>query len=199
MMLHAPSARGRQGRTVTKIIRRLVIAVFCWTAMSQKPSADEVVPVSPEYVIKAAYIYNFAMFVEWPSDAFRRESSPIVIGILGADPLGAAIDQTVRDKRIDKRPLVVKRLQWGQEFVDCHILFITSSETPRFGEVVQHVRNLPILLVTESPGLAARGAIINFIVEHNRVRCEINVDAAKRAHLSISSKLLGLAKVTTGS
>jgi hypothetical protein len=198
MRLQLISAQHRARRMVTKIAREIIIAGLCWIALGQKPNADEVPSISPEYVIKAAYIYNFAMFVEWPDKAFRRESSPIVIGIVGTDPFGAAIDQTVRDKKIDKRPLVVKRLQWDQEFEYCHILFITSSEKARFAELVQRVKNLPILVVTESPGFAERGSIINFIVEQNRVRCEINVDAAKRAHLNISSKLLGLAKVTSG-
>ncbi|PYV41098.1 MAG: DUF4154 domain-containing protein [Acidobacteria bacterium] len=186
-------------QAVTKTVRRIVIATLCWMAVGGEPNAYGSSPTSPEYLIKAAYIYNFAMFVEWPVDAFPQESSPIVIGIIGTDPFGPAIDQTVRDKRIDKRPLLIKRLQWGQDFRECHVLFISSSETGRSGDVLHQLRNFPILVVAESEGLSKQGAIINFFVEDNRVHYEINLDAARRAHLRISSKLLNLAKVTKGS
>ena len=196
MTLQLHSACHWAGRMVTKTLQGIVIAML---ALNGEPRADEIPPISPEYLIKAAYIYNFAMFVEWPNDSFRHESSPIVIGIVGTDPFGSAIDQTARNKRIDKRPLIIKRLQWGQEFRDCHILFVSSSDTPRLGDVVHQLRNSPILLVTESTGLSKHGSIINFVVEDNRVRYEVDLGAARRAHLSVSSKLLNLAKVTKGS
>ena len=85
----------------------------------------------PEYLIKAAYLYHFAMFVDWPADAFASRNSPIVIGIVGNDPFGPAIDDTVRDKRIDGRPLVVKRLDWAQDLRQCHILFVADGEPDR--------------------------------------------------------------------
>jgi uncharacterized protein DUF4154 len=186
-------------RIAAKIVTNTILAAFCWISIGGEPKAHAASAPAPEYLIKAAYIYNFAMFVEWPVDAFLKESSPIVIGILGADPFGPAIDQIVQDKKIDKRPLVVKRLHWGQEFKDCHILFISTAETARVAEVVNQLKAFPTLLVAESPGLSKQGATINFVVEDNKVRCEVNVDAAKRAGLSISSKLLNLAKVIKGS
>ena len=91
----------------------------------------------PEYLIKAAYLYHFAMFVDWPADAFSGRDSPIVIGIVGNDPFGPAIDETVRDKRIDGRPLVVKRLDWAQDLRQCHILFVADER--RIADVVRRV------------------------------------------------------------
>lgn len=147
----------------------------------------------PEYLIKAAYLYHFAMFVDWPDEAFDSRNAPIVIGIVGADPFGPAIDDTVRDKRIDGRPLVVKRLDWAQDLRHCHILFVADGN--RIADVVRRVGNLSVLIVGESEDLARHGAVINFRIEDNRVRFDINVDAAKRSHLTISSQLLSLARI----
>ena len=112
------------------------------------PSTPRSTP--PEYLIKAAYLYHFAMFVDWPDDAFASRNAPIVIGIVGADPFGPAIDDTVRDKRIDGRPLVVKRLDWAQDLRHCHILFVADGN--RIADVVRRVGNLSVLIVGESAG-----------------------------------------------
>ena len=106
----------------------------------------------PEYLIKAAYLYHFAMFVDWPADAFPGRDSPIVIGIVGTDPFGPAIDDTVRDKRIDGRPLVVKRLDWAQDLRQCHILFVADGS--RIADVVRRVGDLSVLTVGETQDLA---------------------------------------------
>jgi hypothetical protein len=135
------------------------------------------------------------MVVEWPADAFPGDESPIIIGILGGDPFGSAIDATVRDKKVNNRPLLVKRLQSNQDCRECHILFVNSAESSRMEELVPKLKRAPILLVGESPDFAQRGGIINFTIEENRVRCEVNVKAAKRARLAISSKLLSLSKI----
>jgi hypothetical protein len=147
----------------------------------------------PEYLIKAAYLYHFAMFVDWPADAFTGRDSPIVIGIVGNDPFGPAIDDTVRDKRIDGRPLVVKRLDWAQDLRQCHILFVADGS--RIADIVRRVGGLSVLTVGETEDLGRHGAVINFRIEDNRVRFDINVDAAKRSRLTISSKLLNLARI----
>lgn len=154
--------------------------------------------VSPEYVIKAAYLYNFAMFVEWPADAFARPDSPFVIGIVGTDRFGSALEEIVRNKRVNSRRFVVKRLQSYQECGDCHILFFHSGEAARITEIVEQLRRAPILLVGDTPEFVKRGGMINFAVEDNKVRCEIGVAAAKRSRLTVSSKLLSLARVIDG-
>jgi hypothetical protein len=153
---------------------------------------------SSEYLIKAGFIFNFAKFVEWPTTAFAQPDSPIVIGVLGTDPFGTIIDQIVKDKKIGARGFIVKRLRWGsdvKDLRDCKILFVSASEKAHLDEVVQIVRGLPILTVGETPGFAERGGIIRFTVEDNRVRFEVNVDAAHQADLTISSRLLTLARI----
>ena len=153
---------------------------------------------SSEYLIKAGFIYNFAKFVEWPTTAFAQPDSPIVIGILGIDPFGPLIDRIVENKKIGARGFVVKRLKWGGDLKDlkeCKILFVGSSERAHIDELMQIVKTLPILTVGETPGFAERGGVIRFVLEDNRVRFEINVDAAHEADLTISSRLLTLARI----
>jgi YfiR/HmsC-like len=149
-------------------------------------------------LIKAGFIYNFAKFVEWPSTAFAQPDSPIVIGILGTDPFGNLIDQIVENKKIGARGFVVKRLKRGTDLKvlkECKILFVGDSEKAHIDELLQIVKTLPILTVGETPGFAQRGGVIRFVLEDNRVRFEVNVDAAHQADLTISSRLLTLARI----
>jgi len=150
---------------------------------------------SSEYLIKAGFIYNFAKLVGWPGNAFAQADSPIVIGILGTDPFGGIIDRILADKKVDARRFVIKRLKWGMEFKDCDILFVGASEAVHLEEVIRAVKGLPILTIGETPGFVRRGCIINLIVEDNKVRFEVNLDAAKQAVLNVSSRLLALAKI----
>jgi YfiR/HmsC-like len=153
---------------------------------------------SSEYLIKAGFIYNFAKFVEWPSTAFADADAPIVIGVIGVDPFGSLIDRIVEDKKIGSHGFVVKRFRWGKDLKDlkdCKILFVSPSEKGHMDEILQMVKGLPILTVGETPGFAERGGMIRFTLEDNRVRFEVNVEAARQVNLNISSRLLTLAKI----
>jgi YfiR/HmsC-like len=176
----------------------LALVLGCWLAPAQGARADASRELSPEYLIKAAYLYNFALFVEWPSTAFARADSPIVIGVVGVDPFGAALDQTVKDKSINTRSIEVRRLQATQDLSRCHILFVSASESARISEVAQRVGGRSVLVVGDTAGLTTQGATITFAVKDNRVRLEVNVDSARRSRLTISSKLLNLATIVRG-
>ncbi len=189
-------------RTVNLMLRRLgILIVALSVSLSWAPGAlaqDRDSSNSSEYLIKAGFIFNFAKFVEWPQTTFAQPDSPIVIGILGTDPFGAIIDQIVQDKKIGGRGFVVKRLKWGadpKDLKECKILFVGASERIHIDELVQIVRGLPILTVGETPGFAERGGVIRLVLEDNKVRFEVNVDAAHQAGLTISSRLLTLARI----
>jgi YfiR/HmsC-like len=178
---------------------RLIVAVLLSLSVAAAANAQSsAAAASSEYLIKAGFIYNFAQLVQWPSAAFSKADSPIVIGILGTDPFGASIDRVVENKKLDGRTLVVKRLRWSKDLKDlteCNILFISSSEKEHIADVINIVKWLPILTIGETPGFAARGGIINLTLEDNKVRFEVNIGAAKQANLNISSRLLALAKI----
>jgi hypothetical protein len=175
---------------------RLMIAmVMCLSLVCQVRAQNADSSDSSEYLIKAGFIYNFAKLVDWPASSFAQPDSPIVIAILGTDPFGTIIDRTVGGKKIGSHPFVVKRLKGGADFRDCQILFVSSSEYAHMDEILRAARGLPILTIGETPGFANHGGIINLTLEDDKVRFEVNVDAAKQANLNISSRLLALARI----
>ena len=151
--------------------------------------------VSSEYLIKAGFIYNFANLVQWPANAFAQPDSPIVIGILGEDPFGTVLDRVLAGKRVNGRVFLVKRLKSVVDLKECHILFVSSSEIAHLAEAIHLAKGMPILTIGEIPGFAKRGGIINLVLEDNKVHFEVNVEAAKEADLTISSRLLALARI----
>jgi hypothetical protein len=182
-----------------KKVGTLIVIISLLTAMALSGHAEGVESSdSSEYLIKAGFIYNFAKLVEWPTTAFAQPDSPIIIGILGDDPFGATLDRIVADKKINGRGFVVKRLKWTRELKDlrdCNILFVSSSEKEHLDSVVEAMKWLPVLTIGDTPGFARRGGIMNFTLEDNKIRFEVNVEAAKHADLTISSRLLTLARI----
>lgn len=146
-----------------------------------------------EYQIKAAFLYNFARFVEFPKQSLAPEDKEIVIGIIGDDPFGRILDDTVAGKKVDNRSFVVKRFKSFDEIKSCHVLFISSSEQGNIAEILKKLDALGILAVSDFASLPNDGVMINFVVKSNRVKFEINLNAANKAGIKISSKLLNLA------
>jgi hypothetical protein len=153
------------------------------------------IPVAREYQVKAIFLYNFVQFVTWPAAAFADAHTPITIGILGDDPFGPFLEDAVRGEVVDGRLLAIKRFKRLEEVIDSHLLFVSKPETGRLSQILAVVQGRSILTVGETAAFARQGGIINFITVDNKVRYEINLDAAKRVHLDISSKLLRLAKI----
>ena len=173
----------------------IVACLLCFSLMTAAPSHAQSTDSSDssEYLIKAGFTYNFAKLMEWPSGAFAQPDSPIVIGVLGTDPFNGTLDQVLKGKQANGRAFEVKHLKWGADLKGCNILFVSDSETAHLDELFHNIKGLPILTIGDTPGFAQRGGIINFVVEDNRVRFEINADAAKQANINISSRLLSLA------
>ncbi|MGC8784070.1 MAG: YfiR family protein [Armatimonadota bacterium] len=148
-----------------------------------------------EAEVKAAFLYHFTSYVEWPASAFASNSSPFVIGVLGKSEVFPPLQNVVRGKNWNGRSFVVRHVDTAKEMRECHILFIADTEAKRLPQILEILDDAPVLTVGESEGFAQKGGMINFFIEQNRVRFEINPDAAKRVRLTISSKLLHLAKV----
>lgn len=176
-------------------VRRLIIAMLMMLLAQAHHAWAQDSEQSSEYLIKAGYIYNFAKLVEWPASAFAQPDSPIVIGIVGTDPFGPIIDKVLEGKKVNGHSFVIKRLKPTADVKECHILFVGTSLGPHVADTIRLTRGTPILTISEIPGFADRGGIINLTLEQNKVRFEVNVDAAKQADLNISSRLLVLAKV----
>ena len=158
-------------------------------ALAQPQAVDE-------YRVKAAFLYNFAKFVEWPADSFKSVSDPITICVLG-NPFGGRLEETVNGKRIDERPLIVREIADLAEGRGCNILFVSTQKKLTY-DLLSRVNGSPILTVGDCANFAARGGIIGFRLENGKIRLEINVGAADRARLRISSKLLSLSDIVKG-
>lgn len=148
-----------------------------------------------EYQVKAAFIYNFTKFIEWPGGAFTGESSPFVIGVVGKDPFGAELEKPLDGKTMNGRAFVIKRFKQVSDMQTCHILFVCGSEKDRLPKVMERVVKANTLVVGDMPQFVQRGGMVNFFVEDKRVRFEINPDSTERAGLKISAKMMSLAKV----
>ena len=148
--------------------------------------------VAPDVPVKAAFLYNFAKFVEWPA---LPAAAPLVVCIVGHDGIAAAFIETVRGQNISGHSFDVWVLQDSSRWRACHLLFIADAETRRSAGGLDEIKRLPVLTVSDNKGFALAGGIIELYVEAGRMRFAINLDAADRAGLRVSSRLLGLAKV----
>jgi len=173
----------------TSFLVLMAALVFNLSAHAQSPS---------EYEVKAVFLYNFAKFVEWPPSPPSDANDPFVIGIVGRDPFGEAVEQTLLRKTLNGRALAIKRFRDEQDARGCQILFIGASEKKRLRALLANLRGDPVLTVGDIENFAQAGGVIAFTLEDNRVRFEINTEAAQQAGLRISSKLLSVAKVVKG-
>jgi hypothetical protein len=166
----------------------LALAVAMVFQVSAQAQADE-------YHVKAAFLFNFAKFVEWPTETFKTPADPIVICVLGENPFGNAIEETISGKSVGGRTFSVREISGTQHPWSCQILFVNSSALNQFRAVIGRIKGAGVLSVGEAEGFTADGGVINLKVEHGNVRMEINVAAAEYTNIHISSKLLSLAEV----
>jgi hypothetical protein len=145
-----------------------------------------------EYEVKAAYLYNFGKFVEWPAKV-TAASELFSICVLGEDPFGASFDATIASESINGKKVVVKRIAKPQDAVSCRILFISSSEESRLKEILAALDDTSVLTVSDISQFTRRGGMIRFVMEANRVRFEVNLTTAEHAGLTLSSQLLKVA------
>lgn len=150
--------------------------------------------VSKEYRIKAVFLFNFTQFVEWPTAAFSTPTSPFVIGILGDDPFGSSIDETIQNEKVGGHPLVVQRYKDLRDLKNCHILFLNGSDPEKVRENLL-VINRYTLTVSDADNFMKAGGIIRLITENNKIRIQVNPEAARTAELFISSKLLRVSEI----
>lgn len=156
-------------------------------------------PAPSEYQIKAAFLYNFAKFVEWPPQMFLSPNTAINLCILGEDPFGDDLEQTIQGKIIHGRAVVIRRFKGMQGLDVCHVLFVSSSEQKRLPQLLDSLKGRSVLTVGDIEGFAAAGGMINFTMQGNKVRFAINVDVTERAGLKLSSQLLKLATIIRNS
>jgi len=163
------------------------------------PNSFAASPDSREYVLKAGYIYNFTKFIRWPEEATREiNNKGLNFCLVGEDPFGNILDKFAKKLKLKNRKLVVTKPVFIAEMRQCHILFVSRSEKSNVNQILLRVREYPVLVIGDTPGFAEKGVGINFFLQRNKIRFEINREALKRAGLVVSSELLNLAKIVTG-
>jgi hypothetical protein len=187
-------APGPLARPWGQACARLILIGLLIASVLHSQAAE---PAISEYQVKAAFLYNFAKFADWPEAKLGTAASPMVIGILGEDPFGAMLDTLVQGKSVNGHPLKVRRLPSAENAGECHILFISRSEQSKLGALLEPLKSLPILTVSEVDRFAQQGGVIRFILVNETVRLEINPGAAEKAGLKIKSNLLSLARIVT--
>jgi hypothetical protein len=175
------------------LVKPIVLFMVCvmMTGMTFVPQSN----ISREYQIKAVFLYNFCQFVEWPSKAFVHEDDPLIIGILGENPFDSYLEETVKGEKASGHSLEVRHFQQVSQIRECHILFINVTGKDEVKKVISALASRNILTVSEMTNFTKQGGIVRFFTEDNRTRIRINLEAAKKAELIISSKLLKLADI----
>jgi hypothetical protein len=146
-----------------------------------------------EFEVKAAYLYNFGRFVNWPDESGAIRTESFEICVLGTDPFGQALDATLAGGTIGGQSVMAKRISKPQEVNSCRILFISSSEESRLKDILAALEKTRVLTVSDIPRFSERGGMIGFVQEGNRVRFDVNLDNAQGAGLILSSELLRVA------
>jgi hypothetical protein len=165
---------------------------ICIVLVDAPPSTSQ--DPAGEYQVKAAFLYNFAKFIEWPSRAFSRPDDPFTFCLLG-DPFEGALERTIQGETLSGRQLAVRRMMPGENVRGCHIIYAGPSEARRSAEIINAAGSAPILVVGEAQDFINAGGMIRFTESGHRIRFEINPDAAERASLKVSSRLLRLADI----
>lgn len=169
----------------------LTSLMFSTPVLSTQPQNSAAV----EYQLKAAFLFNFAKFIEWPVDAFRSNSAPINLCVYKHDPFAGALDEVIRGKTINNRELQARRIAEPGELGACQLVFIDETEEKELPNVLKTLKGTSTLVVGEAEDFAEHGGAVQFFLENNKLRFAINVDAIQRARLQASSKLLTLAKI----
>lgn len=183
-----PSVRRESRRASAPILLLLVLFVSA-------PGAGAQTNPPSEYQVKAAFLFSFAKFIDWPPNSFAGPQSPFAICILGADPFGKTIDDALEGKTIGDHAVVVQRAKDVADARRCQMVFVSSSEKQHLPEIIERLQGANVLIVGETERFANSGGTIELMLEQNHVRFAINTDAAETAGLRISSKLLALAKI----
>lgn len=187
----------------SKLLKTLVVIGLCTAfgmiggAAAQDESKASSQELEREYLIKAAFLYNFAKFTQWPEEAFSGPQAPLRICVLGADPFGAALDSIV-GKSVQNREVVTARLAAGSDASGCHLLFVAESEQDRLSGILEGLVVRPILTISDMKDFAKSGGMINLKVAENRIKFSINLGVARDAALNFSSRLLNLAEIVGG-
>lgn len=183
---------------VRRAIKYLQRMLWILLLASSAWSAPEAVDSMAEYQIKAAFLYKFCLYIEWPPTAFASADSPIVLGIAGPESLVAELENMSRGRALNGRSMQVRHIDNNSNLTALHILFVARAEQSKLPQLVLQAQKLPLLVVTESDGGLNDGGGINFFVQDSQVRFDVGLDSTNRQGLRLSAQLLKVARTVRG-
>lgn len=175
-------------RKVTAILLVAAALVLPLRAAVSQPSLQE-------YALKSVFLFNFCRFIEWPDRAFSSRNEPFIIGVIGDDPFGSMLEETVKGETLRGRSIRIEHYRRPSEIGRCHVLFVTGSDTARFDDVLGAVAGQSVVTVGETESFLDHGGMIALTAERNRVRLSINPSRLRSENLVASSKLLQIAEI----
>ncbi len=190
------SRRLRESARTRRFLSAIALLLAAYFPVADRATSADRAPT--EYQVKAAYLFNFLKFVEWPDDTGAETHGKWVIGFLGDTPIGDELTRIVEGKNVLGRDLQVRKLRASDNLRDCNILFISDSEKRNLPPILAGLRGSSVLTVGDMDNFLGEGGMIQFVVEDSRVRLAIDVAATGRARLKVSSKMLALARIVTG-
>jgi hypothetical protein len=175
---------------LVKVVSILVLLMFCSPDLITAQTNTQ-----SEYKVKAIFLYNFTRFIDWPNNAFASNEEPFKIGIVGTDPFGVYLEETVRGEKVSGRSIVVERYKNMKEIKNCHMLYINVTNQRDIKNIVTSVGEKKTLTISENPEFVKWGGMIRIYSDDNKIRIQINDAAARKAGIKISAKLLNVAEV----
>ncbi|MCI0538449.1 MAG: YfiR family protein [Verrucomicrobiales bacterium] len=166
----------------------LLLAVF---AVGTRAAEDP----AREYKVKAAFLLQFTKYVEWPESALNATNAPMVLGLFEEDPAAPIVREQLHGKVVNGRPMIVKLLSDAEAVTNCHMLFLSRARKERVDQLLAQSQGRPVLTVSELDQFALHGGVINFVRKDESFRFEVNLEAAEKARLKISTKLASLATI----
>lgn len=193
---HLVSSRslGTERRATRTLLGATVTGMMAVMNLSVAGRAEQ----ASEYDLKAAFLYNFANFIEWPADVFPTNDSPFVIGVLGADPFGGSLREVLESEQIDERPIVLQHYERADDIGLCHLLYVSRSERKELDAVLSGLKRRGLLTVGDGDDFIGRGGGVGFVGEGDRLGLAINLDTGRAVGVTFSSKLLHVAKEVEG-
>jgi YfiR/HmsC-like len=190
--------RGRMARGGVAFWLLAILAILVIVMLADAARTTQAQSEAGEYRVKAAFLFHFVQLVEWPAGTLGNDIDPVTLCIVGEDSFHGDLETTLAGKTLGTRPLRVRHLKVTEDYQGCQVIFVSGHEAPHLGQLLHELKDGPVLTVGESDGFVEQGGMIGFLLVDNKVRFAINVEAAERAKLKISSRLLLLAKTVVG-
>ena len=136
-------------------------------------------PVAREYQLKAVFLYNFTQFVEWPPSSFSSDQAPMVIGVLGTDPFGTYLEETVAGEKINGHPLLVQHYNTIEDVGACHVLYVNIADKEKREQIMTKLKRRNIITVSDAPDFSEQGGMMRFFTRPGKIKLQVNIDVSK--------------------